>query len=47
MIIGINEKVKPNQIADLIINEYANFVVKNLFTRNKQIKDEMFLNLID
>lgn len=32
------------QLANLILSEYANFVIKNLFNRNKHVKNRAFLD---
>lgn len=35
------------QLANLILSEYANYVMKNLFKRNKQVKSKRFLVQIE
>ena len=47
LIEGVVETVTVEEMRTLILDEFANFVVKNLFNRNKQIKNLPFLNQID
>ena len=42
-----NCELSQVQLSNLILNEFANFVVKNLFNRNKQVKNAQFLDKIE
>ena len=44
---NLTDNLKDTRIANLIISDYANFVIKNLFSRNKQIKSVPFLDKME